>query len=273
MSLMGWVRRAGNLSNGKQQGAIRRRLHPVVGRVDSVGLHFKWTARAHARPCPRLYPARLNRHHAPTDCMTTKVPLTELNDRVNRFRARMDAESPRWELAAFFGRVNQFYFTGTVQDGLLLIPRGGEPVFWVRRSFERARAESLFPDIRPDEELSRRGLGSQRRHSYRGRGGAGGVASAVSQAFSLRRDSGARCADGEGPGDKEPVRIGHPDPSGHRPPRNPRRRRSCALARGDERGRVRLRALLADGPRRASRNRPLCHVWRRGGRGADWVRG
>jgi len=61
----------------------------------------------------------------------------------------MDAENPNWELAAFFGRVNQYYFTGTMQDGLLLVPRTGEAVFWVRRSFERAKAESLFPNIRP----------------------------------------------------------------------------------------------------------------------------
>jgi len=68
---------------------------------------------------------------------------------MKRFRARMDAENPGWELAAFFGRVNQYYFTGTMQDGVLLVPRDGEAVFWVRRSFERAVAESLFPDIRP----------------------------------------------------------------------------------------------------------------------------
>jgi Xaa-Pro dipeptidase len=81
--------------------------------------------------------------------MTMKVPLSELTDRMKRFRARMDAENSNWELAAFFGRVNQYYFTGTMQDGMLLIPRDGEAVFWVRRSFERAGAESLFPDIRP----------------------------------------------------------------------------------------------------------------------------
>ena len=79
----------------------------------------------------------------------TKVPLTELTDRMRRFRTRMDAENPDWELAAFFGRVNQYYFTGTMQDGVLLVPRDGEAVLWVRRSFERARDESLFPDIRP----------------------------------------------------------------------------------------------------------------------------
>ncbi len=79
----------------------------------------------------------------------TKVPISELTSRMQRFRARMDAETPGWELAALFGRVNQYYFTGTMQDGVLLVPRDGEAVFWVRRSFERAGDESLFPDIRP----------------------------------------------------------------------------------------------------------------------------
>ena len=32
---------------------------------------------------------------------------------------------------------------------MLLIPRDGEATFWVRRSYERALDESLFPDIRP----------------------------------------------------------------------------------------------------------------------------
>lgn len=77
--------------------------------------------------------------------MTAPVPRAELADRMQRFRARMDAAEPAWELAAFLGRVNQYYFTGTLQDGLLLVPRDGNAVFWVRRSFERACAESLFP--------------------------------------------------------------------------------------------------------------------------------
>lgn len=81
--------------------------------------------------------------------MNTQVPLSELTGRMQRFRARMDAAQPGWELAAFLGKVNQYYFTGTMQDGLLLVPRDGEAVFWVRRSFERACAESLFPAIRP----------------------------------------------------------------------------------------------------------------------------
>ena len=77
-----------------------------------------------------------------------KVPLTELTDRMNRFRARMDAREPGWALAAITGKVPLYYFTGTIQDALLLIPQNDDAVFWVRQSYERACDESLFPDIR-----------------------------------------------------------------------------------------------------------------------------
>jgi Xaa-Pro dipeptidase len=81
--------------------------------------------------------------------MEGKVPLGELEQRLARFRVRMDGERPGWEMAAIFGRINLFYFTGTIQEGVLLIRPDGDPVFWVRRSYERARAESPAPWIRP----------------------------------------------------------------------------------------------------------------------------
>ena len=81
--------------------------------------------------------------------MDQRTPASELRDRMERFRLRMHAENPSWEFAAIFGRTNQFYFTGTMQDAVLLVPRDGEGVLWVRRSYERALDESHFPDIRP----------------------------------------------------------------------------------------------------------------------------
>jgi len=77
-----------------------------------------------------------------------KVPLTELDSRLNRFRDRMDRDRPDWEAAAITSPINLYYFTGTIQDGLLLVPRNGDAVFWVRKSYERACTESQFPDIR-----------------------------------------------------------------------------------------------------------------------------
>ncbi len=81
--------------------------------------------------------------------MHDRVPASELQERMNRFRARMDIDNPEWEMAAIFGKINLYYFTGTIQDGVLLIERDRGAVFWVRRSLERAMGESRFPDIRP----------------------------------------------------------------------------------------------------------------------------
>ncbi len=61
----------------------------------------------------------------------------------------MGRDNPDWETAAIFGKINLYYFTGTMQDGLLHIPRDDDAVFWVRRSYERALDESAFPLIRP----------------------------------------------------------------------------------------------------------------------------
>jgi Xaa-Pro dipeptidase len=77
-----------------------------------------------------------------------KVPLTELTDRLDRFRARMDRTQPGWEMAAITSKIPLYYFTGTMPDGLLLVPQDSNAVFWVRQSYERAVDESFFPDLR-----------------------------------------------------------------------------------------------------------------------------
>lgn len=81
--------------------------------------------------------------------MFNKVPFSELNLRLKRFRAIMNAHNREWKLAVIFNKINLYYLTGTMQEGMLLIPRDDEAVFWVRRSYERAMNESLFPKVRP----------------------------------------------------------------------------------------------------------------------------
>lgn len=81
--------------------------------------------------------------------MSFKVPLTELKSRMTKFRTQMDKANPEWKLAAIFSKINLYYFTGTMQEGMLLIPRNSEAVLWVRRSYERAKDESLFEQIMP----------------------------------------------------------------------------------------------------------------------------
>ncbi len=81
--------------------------------------------------------------------MESKVPAEELEHRLSRFRRLMDDADPGWELAAILSKVNLYYFTGTMQDGMLLVPRDKDPCLWVRRSYERAMDESNFSEIRP----------------------------------------------------------------------------------------------------------------------------
>lgn len=83
--------------------------------------------------------------------MIKKVPIEELQSRLQRFRDAMDQKEPEWKLAVVISKINQYYFTGTMQEGLLFIPRDAEAVYYVRRSFDRAVNESLFPEIRPME--------------------------------------------------------------------------------------------------------------------------
>ncbi|MCE5215095.1 MAG: aminopeptidase P family N-terminal domain-containing protein [Methanobacterium sp.] len=70
-----------------------------------------------------------------------KTPQKELNNRLKRFKKVMDLSYPDWEMAVIFSKINLFYFTGTMQDGILIIGKE-EAVFWVRRSYERAMDES-----------------------------------------------------------------------------------------------------------------------------------
>jgi len=81
--------------------------------------------------------------------MFQKVPRVELERRLAALRARLDHDCPAWRMLAVFGKINQFYLTGTMQDAVLLVPRDGAAVYWVRRSLERALDESEFGDIRP----------------------------------------------------------------------------------------------------------------------------
>ncbi len=81
--------------------------------------------------------------------MDKRIPESELHSRMQRFRARMNQDHPDWGWVIISSKTNQYYFTGTMQDGILIIPKDDDAVFWVRRSYERAMDESLFPYIRP----------------------------------------------------------------------------------------------------------------------------
>jgi Xaa-Pro dipeptidase len=97
------------------------------------------------------------------------IPASELNNRTARLQARL-AVAGDAEAIFILHAADLFYFAGTVQDAWLVIGRSGPPLLLVRRSLERARAESTLECILPLETpreiptlLASHGLGGLRR--------------------------------------------------------------------------------------------------------------
>jgi len=76
----------------------------------------------------------------------TLTPATEIHARIAKLQTGLRAA----HLAAAFlvQNADLFYFTGSIQQGILIVPAEGEPVYFVRRVFERAVEESPLPNVR-----------------------------------------------------------------------------------------------------------------------------
>lgn len=77
--------------------------------------------------------------------------INELDRRLNHLCGLMDGTCPEWDTVLITGKVNQYYFTGTMQDGMLIIQKDRIRHYFVRRSYERAKAESPLTTIYPME--------------------------------------------------------------------------------------------------------------------------
>ena len=77
-----------------------------------------------------------------------KVPQGELKARIAKLKEEMTKTQPGWQFLAISSRMNLYYFTGTMQNSVLVITPRSETL-WVRRSYDRAVLESEFWDIRP----------------------------------------------------------------------------------------------------------------------------
>ena len=73
------------------------------------------------------------------------VPLKEISSRIKHLKTAIDRLN--LDAALFIFPTDVFYLTGTMQNGHLLVPADGAPLFMVRRDLERARAESPLTDI------------------------------------------------------------------------------------------------------------------------------
>ncbi|MCK9479570.1 MAG: Xaa-Pro peptidase family protein [Firmicutes bacterium] len=74
------------------------------------------------------------------------VTKDELKNRRHKLFAALGND---WDTVFIINKVNQYYLTGTFQDGLLVMKNCGDILFFVRRSFERAKAESPLDNIYP----------------------------------------------------------------------------------------------------------------------------
>jgi Xaa-Pro aminopeptidase len=87
--------------------------------------------------------------------MLKELTGEELRNRIKHLCSLANAKYPDWDTMLIVGRVNQYYLTGTMQDGLLLIKKDGALKYFARRSYERAKTESPLSDcIYPMEKYS-----------------------------------------------------------------------------------------------------------------------
>lgn len=73
------------------------------------------------------------------------TPVEEIGTRIAALRDRLVRDGV--EAAFLVQNADLFYFTGSIQQGVLVVPAGGDPVYFVRRVFERARSESPLERI------------------------------------------------------------------------------------------------------------------------------
>jgi len=71
-------------------------------------------------------------------------PRSEIHRRIEALQSQMG----EMDGALLFHAVDMCYFSGTAQDGLVYVPRDGEPVVMIKRSLERAAEESPL-EVRP----------------------------------------------------------------------------------------------------------------------------
>ncbi|NVM56881.1 MAG: aminopeptidase P family protein, partial [Desulfobacterales bacterium] len=68
------------------------------------------------------------------------VPPKEVFRRISRLQHEL--VEPALNGAVILDGINIFYYSGTIQNGVLFIPADGDPVFFIRRSFDRAKRET-----------------------------------------------------------------------------------------------------------------------------------
>ena len=79
--------------------------------------------------------------------MYNLLPKEESKNRIEKFLNMMD-ENGKWDNVIIINRIHQYYFTGTMQDALLIFNnKTRKPYLFVRRDYDRAKAEATIDDV------------------------------------------------------------------------------------------------------------------------------
>src|SRR5690349_1653921 len=79
------------------------------------------------------------------------TPREELEHRIASLQRRLSSQ--QLDAALIGQNVDLFYFAGSMQSGMLVVPAAGRPIYAVRRVFERATRESALEQIVPFERF------------------------------------------------------------------------------------------------------------------------
>ena len=79
------------------------------------------------------------------------TPESEIEERLSKLRGYM--EQAGLDGAFFHYKVDYYYLSGTMQDGLLFVPVNDEPTFFVKREYSRAKKESPLKQVLPAGSL------------------------------------------------------------------------------------------------------------------------
>lgn len=73
------------------------------------------------------------------------LPFSEAENRVRRTQRWMQESSV--DAVFIFQNTDLYYFSGTIQSGLLCLPCSGDPIYLVKKSIDRANQESAWKNI------------------------------------------------------------------------------------------------------------------------------
>ena len=76
--------------------------------------------------------------------MLIQPSIYEILTRIGNLFVQLNKQDSDWDFVFITDKINQYYFTGTMQDGLFVLKRDGSYYYFARKSFERAKEECVI---------------------------------------------------------------------------------------------------------------------------------